>query len=86
MGTTELKSATRDGVKLRYLDAGDGGPALLFVHGWCCDHTHWRGQVEEFAASHRVIAVDLRRHGDSDKPDEDYTTNRIIRQFLQEFS
>jgi len=72
MVTSEaLKSATRDGVKLAYLDTGTGDPPLLFIHGWCCDHTYWRDQIPEFAKRHRVVAVDLRGLGSSDAPDED---------------
>jgi pimeloyl-ACP methyl ester carboxylesterase len=63
---------TRDGVKLYYEEAGVG-PALVFVHGWCCDHTHFARQVEHFSANHRVVSLDLRGHGVSDKPVEDYT-------------
>jgi pimeloyl-ACP methyl ester carboxylesterase len=72
-----LKSATRDGVKLAYLDVGAGDPPLLFVHGWCCDHTYWRDQIPEFAKAHRVIAVDLRGTGDSDAPDEDSSVSQF---------
>jgi len=68
-----LKFANRDGVKLAYLDTGAGDPPLLFVHGWCCNHTYWRDQIPEFAQRHRVVAVDLRGCGESNKPDQDYT-------------
>jgi len=67
-----VKTATRDGVKLAYLDAGSGEPALVFIHGWCCDHTYWRDQTPEFSQRHRVVGVDLRGTGESDKPDQDY--------------
>ena len=73
MTINALSTATRDGVNLRYLDTGSGNPPLVFIHGWCCDHTYWRDQLPEFARRHRVIAVDLRGHGQSDKPDQDYT-------------
>jgi pimeloyl-ACP methyl ester carboxylesterase len=72
MVTATTKSATRDGVKLAYVDAGSGDPALVFIHGWCCSHIHWRDQIPEFSQRHRVIAVDLRGSGESDKPDQDY--------------
>lgn len=68
-----LKTAVRDGVKLRYLDTGRGDPPLLFIHGWCCNHTFWREQIPAFSGRHRVVAVDLRGHGESDKPEQDYT-------------
>lgn len=67
-----LKSAVRDGVNLRYLDTGSGDPALVFIHGWCCSQTVWAEQIEAFTTKHRIIAVDLRGHGESDKPDQDY--------------
>lgn len=63
---------TRDGVGLAYVETGSGAPPLLFIHGWCCDRTHWREQVIDFQARHRVVAADLRGHGRSDKPDQDY--------------
>ena len=63
---------TRDGVKLFYQEAGRG-PAIVFVHGWCCDHTHFERQFEYFSARHRILSLDLRGHGESDKPTEDYT-------------
>jgi len=64
---------TRDGVKLYYEDAGSGDPALVFVHGWCCDRSYFEPQVARFTRRHRCIAVDLRGHGLSDKPADGYT-------------
>src|SRR6266542_1979364 len=61
--SAELKSATRDGVNLAYLDTGSGEPALVFIHGWCCNQTMWGEQTKAFAPKHRVIAVDLAGHG-----------------------
>lgn len=65
--------ATYEGVRLFYTDAGSGDPPLLFVHGWCCDHTFWRRQVPAFRRRHRVVTVDLRGHGRSSKPRQEYT-------------
>lgn len=65
--------ATRRGVRLYYTDSGSGDPLLVFVHGWCCDSTHWKAQVSAFRRSHRIVTVDLRGHGRSDKPAQDYT-------------
>lgn len=71
--TSEAKSATRDGVTLRYIEAGTGDPPLVFVHGWTCSRDFWPGQIPHFAKKHLVVALDLRGHGESDKPDQDYT-------------
>jgi pimeloyl-ACP methyl ester carboxylesterase len=63
----------RDGVRLAYVEQGSGSPPMLFVHGWTCDHTHFAPQAEHFASRHRVVSVDLRGHGESDKPEQQYT-------------
>src|SRR4051812_32581544 len=57
-----------DGGKLHYDEAGGGDPALVFVHGWCCNSTHFAPQVEHFASTHHVISIDLPGHGISDAP------------------
>ena len=71
--------ATRNGVRLFYTDSGIGEPPLLFVHGWCCDHSHWRYQVSAFRRRHRVVTVDLRGHGRSSKPEQEYTIEGFCR-------
>lgn len=67
-----MAELARDGVRLVYHEAGAGEPPIVFVHGWCCDHTYFAPQFEHFRGSHRVIAVDLRGHGASDKPEGEY--------------
>lgn len=78
MTTEQLRSATRDGITLRYLDTGAGDPPMLFIHGWTCNLTNWRDQVPHFAKKHRVVAFDQRGHGESDKPDQDYTIDGFV--------
>ncbi len=55
----------KDGVRISYTSVGHGAPAIVFIHGWTCDHTHWRFQAPEFRKSFRVIAIDLPGHGAS---------------------
>jgi pimeloyl-ACP methyl ester carboxylesterase len=43
--------------------AGAGAPAVVFVHGFACDHTDWIAQIDALAAHHSVLACDLRGHG-----------------------
>jgi pimeloyl-ACP methyl ester carboxylesterase len=54
-----------DGVELVYSVAGTGEPALVFVHGGLANRGFWDGQMNEFAAKHRTIALDLPGHGES---------------------
>jgi len=64
-----------DGTVLWHDDAGRGEPALVFVHGFGCDHTNFEAQVRHFSPRRRVVSVDLRGHGRSDAPDQQYTIN-----------
>lgn len=68
-----MPALVRDGVRLVYHEQGGGEPAMLLVHGWCCDHTYLAPQAEHFGQRHRVVSVDLRGHGESDKPVQEYT-------------
>ncbi len=58
----------RQGITLAYEDHGEGESALVFVHGWTCDRSFFAPQAKHFARRHRVVTVDLRGHGQSDKP------------------
>ncbi len=40
-------------------------PWLVMVHGFTHDHTYFRRQIEEFQRDYRILAVDLRGHGNS---------------------
>lgn len=68
-----MQKLTRDGVALAYQEAGQGDPPLLLVHCWTCNHTFLAPQADYFSQRHRVISVDLRGHGQSDKPQQAYT-------------
>ncbi|HKY51675.1 MAG TPA: alpha/beta hydrolase [Candidatus Limnocylindria bacterium] len=67
-----MAEVSRDGVRLHYVGAGSGDPPLVFVHGWCCDHTFFQPQFEHFKSSHRVVTLDLRGCGRSDRPEDGY--------------
>jgi pimeloyl-ACP methyl ester carboxylesterase len=63
----------RDSVRLFYDIQGQGEPALVFLHGWLMSHEVWRNQVAYFAQHSRVVTLDLRGFGQSDKPAGEYT-------------
>lgn len=66
---------TRDGVRLYYHTEGNPEhlrPPLVFIHGWCCDHTFFQPQVDHFKTSHTVVTMDLRGCGRSDQPEDGY--------------
>lgn len=69
--TGEAKSS--DGVSIRYETRGQGGPALVFIHGWCCNRTFWEPQLAHFGNTRQVVAIDLASHGESGAGRKDFT-------------
>ena len=67
-----MATIVHDGIKLVYDDWGAGKPVFVLVHGWACDRSFLLPQAEYFAWQHRIISLDLRGHGESDKPRGDY--------------
>lgn len=60
-----------DGCQLHYEDYGHGTPVLL-IHGLGSSTLDWEFQIPVLSAHYRVLALDVRGHGRSDKPRERY--------------
>ena len=73
------RSVSVDGLGITYEDAGAGSPAVVLIHGAFEDRTYFASQIGHLARRQRVIALDLRGHGESDVPPtvrvEDFTTD-----------
>lgn len=65
----ELTAPGRPPVTLYFEEYGDG-PPLLLLHGLGESIFTWHDVLPALAASHRVIALDLKGFGRSDKPDD----------------
>ena len=61
-----------NGVTLYCKTAGSGPPVLL-IHGLGSSTQDWERQVPVFEATHTMMALDLRGHGQSDKPAGPYS-------------
>ena len=67
---------TSDGLKIHYIEAGPAkatGQPVVLIHGYTgTARGNWfsNGVAEALAKNHRVIAIDCRGHGQSDKPHE----------------
>jgi rifampin ADP-ribosylating transferase len=55
------------GVRTAYVDRPGEGPALLLIHGWAEAHGAFDRLIPLLPGRWRLIAPDLRGHGDSDK-------------------
>ncbi len=69
----EGRTPSSDGVQIAYSVEGDSSIAVLLIHGWSCDRTYWRAQVEPLVASYRVVTIDLAGHGDSGRDRTQWT-------------
>ena len=69
----DARFAAIDGVRLHFLDEGEG-PPVVFLHGFGTSLDIWRhGALGSVAAQHRVLALDLKGFGWSDRPPGDYS-------------
>ncbi|MDQ0796513.1 alpha/beta fold hydrolase [Streptomyces sp. B1I3] len=76
----ELK--TNDRVRLTYRDSGGDGVPLVMLHGWGQTQEMFRHQMDGLAPARRVITLDLRGHGLSEKPRHGYRIARLSRDVL----
>ena len=66
VGTVVTGTAhSADGAVIAYDVRAEGDISLVFIHGWACDRSFWREQLDIFAQDYRVVAIDLGGHGDS---------------------
>lgn len=65
------------GVRLHVQDVGSGRPVVL-VHGWALSGEVWDRQVASLArAGRRVVTIDLRGHGRSDRTLDGYDVETL---------
>jgi 3-oxoadipate enol-lactonase len=65
----ERRDVIVDGVRLAcYISGPAGAPPLVLLHGLTSRASTWDTVAPEFARHVRVVAIDLRGHGDSDRP------------------
>jgi len=56
------------GIKINYYDKAGQGPPVLLLHGFgACAYT-WRYLITPLAGAHRVLTLELKGYGLSDKP------------------
>ena len=68
-----VRLAVGEGVELAADVWGSGGPPFLLIHGLASNRRLWHSVADELAqAGHTVAALDLRGHGEADRPSQGY--------------
>jgi hypothetical protein len=56
MESVKHRTVTANGIRQRYIDAGQG-PAVVLLHGFPFTNYTWRNQIPELSKKYRVIEV-----------------------------
>jgi len=67
--------ATSDGVRLHYIEAGSGA-SIVLEPGWTMPADIWEPQINALSKSFRVVAIDPRSQGKSDRPTDGHYPER----------
>ncbi len=73
---------TSDGVRLHYLDDGEG-LAIVLIPGWMNPASIWEPQIRHFSQHYRVIALDPRSQGESEQVAEGHYPERRSRDIME---
>jgi long-chain acyl-CoA synthetase len=75
-----VKVAEDPPVRLSVIDVEPEIPqrTLVLLHGFAGHAMQWRYQIWQFSDVNRVISVDIRGHGQSDRPDTSYTMEELV--------
>lgn len=67
------------GTRLHLVEAGNpSGQAILFIHGFSQCSLAWSRQLDsDLARKFRLVAMDMRGHGKSDRPRDGYDNSRL---------
>jgi len=68
----------KNGVRLAYYVYGEGESTIVFVIAWIWTAEHWIPQTNYFSQNFKMVTVDMRGAGESDKPPGDYTLDLYV--------
>jgi long-chain acyl-CoA synthetase len=76
----EVRVSTNPLVRLSAIDISPDHPqrTFVFIHGFGGQAEQWHYQLQKFSLENRVIALDLRGHGLSDRPSRGYDMPQLI--------
>ena len=70
-------------LKISYNDEGESGaPVIIFIHGFPFNKSMWDGQLKALKGNYRVIAYDVRGHGNTDAGKGDFSIDLFANDLL----
>lgn len=80
VSTNPLVHRTASLVRLSAIDISPDHPqrTFVFIHGFGGQAEQWHYQLQKFSIENRVIAIDQRGHGLSDKPSRSYDMPQLV--------
>lgn len=74
---------TSDGVRLHYIEAGQGKKTIVLIPGWLMPAAVFEKQFESLSASYRVLALDPRSQGLSEVTKRSHAPKRRIQDIAE---
>ncbi|HET6769122.1 MAG TPA: alpha/beta fold hydrolase [Chitinophagaceae bacterium] len=77
-------SITINNLRVSYSDHGpDDAPVIILIHGFPLNKSMWDTQVEALKEDYRVIAYDIRGHGNSDPGIDEFFIELFVNDLLR---
>ncbi len=71
-------------LSVSYIDEGpDDAPVIIFIHGFPFNKSTWSRQLDVLKRDYRVIAYDVRGHGNSDAGPADFSIELFVNDLIE---
>ena len=79
---TMKSKLTSGNIRIAYTDVGKGDTTLLLMPGWCANRTVFNPLIPLLSKRYRVVSLDWRGHGESEKAPSDFGQNELVEDAL----
>jgi 3-oxoadipate enol-lactonase len=74
---------TVNNLTVSYIDEGStNSPAIIFIHGFPLNKAMWNKQIGELKKNYRVIAYDIRGHGNTEAGNDNFSIELFVNDLL----
>jgi 3-oxoadipate enol-lactonase len=77
------RTLTINNITVSYIDEGSANsPTIIFIHGFPLNKLMWDKQIEILKETYRVIAYDIRGHGNTDVGNDNFSIELFVNDLL----